>query len=216
MLLSGLAVFGVASLGAATAPNFEALLVFRVLQAISGAMVLPAGWAVMREVVPAERRAYTFGLMGSMIGLAAAAGPPIGGLLTEAAGWRGIFYVNVPVVAAALALGWRALPKTRPRFAGSRFDFARALLLPAVLSALAGGFRAIASRAPWLAGGGPALALAAGAIAPGAPRSAGRGPRAWGWEAGGCGKLGGGRAEGGAAWGARGCAGGCWRDWRGC
>lgn len=165
MILSGLAVFGVASLGAATAPNFETLLVFRVLQAISGAMVLPAGWAVMREVVPAERRAYTFGLMGSMIGLAAAAGPPIGGLLTEAAGWRGIFYVNVPVVVTALALGWRVLPKTRPRFAGSRFDFAGAFLLPAVLSGLAGVLLAIASGAPWLAVGGAALAVAAGAIA---------------------------------------------------
>lgn len=165
MILSGLAVFGVASIGAAIAPNFEALLGFRVLQAISGAMVLPAGWAVMREVIPEERRAYTFGLMGSMIGLAAGAGPPIGGLLTETAGWRGIFYVNVPVVLAALALGWRVLPVTRARSAASRFDFAGALLLPLVLSGLAGLLMAIARGAPWLAVGAGALAVAVGAIA---------------------------------------------------
>lgn len=165
MILSGLSVFGIASLGAATAPNFEGLLVFRVLQAISGAMVLPAGWAMLREVVPEERRAFKFGLMGSMIGLAAGAGPPIGGLLTEAAGWRGIFYVNVPVVATALILGWRVLPRARPRSTGLRFDFAGALLLPAVLSGLAGVLMAIARGAPWPVIAGGALAVAVGAVA---------------------------------------------------
>ncbi|MBT6681455.1 MAG: MFS transporter, partial [Chloroflexi bacterium] len=133
MILSGLTVFGIASFGAAVAPNFETLLVFRVLQAISGAMVLPAGWAVLREVIPEQRRAYAFGLMGSMIGLAAGGGPPLGGLLTELAGWRAIFYANVPVVAAAMILGWRVLPRTgvlsEARSSG-RFDFGGALLLP--------------------------------------------------------------------------------------
>ena len=169
MILTGLTVFGIASIGAAIAPNFESLLVFRVLQAISGAMVLPAGWAVMREVVPEERRAYTFGLMGSMIGLSAGAGPPLGGVLTEFAGWRGIFYVNIPVVALALMLGWRVLPRTRPvsaekSGAKSRFDFAGALLLPAVLSGMAGVLMAIARGAPWSIVGIAIVAVAAGTV----------------------------------------------------
>lgn len=163
MILSGLAVFGVASLGAAVSPNFESLLVFRVFQAISGSMVLPAGWAVMREAVPEERRAFTFGLMGSMIGLAAGGGPPLGGLLTELAGWRGIFYVNIPVVAAALALGWRVLPRT-VSFSGSRFDLAGAILLPIVLSGMAGVLMAIARGAPWLIVGLAAVAVVGGAV----------------------------------------------------
>jgi len=169
MILTGLTVFGIASIGAAIAPNFESLLVFRVLQAISGAMVLPAGWAVMREVVPEERRAYTFGLMGSMIGLSAGAGPPLGGVLTEFAGWRGIFYVNIPVVALALMLGWRVLPRTRPvsaekSGAKSRFDFAGALLLPAVLSGMDGVLMAIARGAPWSIVGIAIVAVAAGTV----------------------------------------------------
>ncbi|MDA1256701.1 MAG: MFS transporter [Chloroflexi bacterium] len=164
MILAGLSIFGVVSLGAATAPNFEMLLTFRVLQAMSGAMVLPAGWAVIREVIPAERRAFSFGLMGSMIGLAAGAGPPIGGLLTELAGWRGIFFVNIPVVATALVLGLRVLPASRPRPAEGRFDIAGALLLPAVLSGLAGVLMAVARDAPWLVVGVGALAVAAGAL----------------------------------------------------
>ncbi len=89
MILSGLSVFGVASVGASISQNFESLLIFRILQAMSGAMVLPAGWAVIREAVPEVRRAFAFGLTGSMIGLAAGVGPPLGGLLTELAGWRG-------------------------------------------------------------------------------------------------------------------------------
>lgn len=165
MILSGLTVFGIASIGAAVSPDFETLLVFRVLQAISGSMVLPAGWAVIREVVPEHRRAYAFGLMGSMIGLSAGAGPPIGGLLTELAGWRGIFYVNIPVVASALLLGWRVLPRTRQRDgAGVKFDYAGAVLLPIVLSGLAGVLVAIARGAPWALVGTGAAAVTGGAV----------------------------------------------------
>jgi EmrB/QacA subfamily drug resistance transporter len=165
MILSGLTVFGIASIGAAVSPDFETLLVFRVLQAISGSMVLPAGWAVIREVVPEHRRAYAFGLMGSMIGLSAGAGPPIGGLLTELAGWRGIFYVNIPVVASALLLGWRVLPRTRQRDgAGVKFDYPGAVLLPIVLSGLAGVLMAIARGAPWALVGTGAAAVTGGAV----------------------------------------------------
>jgi len=165
MILSGLAVFGVASIGAAVSPDFETLLIFRILQAISGSMVLPAGWAVIREVVPEHRRAYAFGLMGSIIGLSAGAGPPIGGLLTELAGWRGIFYVNVPVVASALLLGWRVLPRTRQRDrAGAQFDYTGAVLLPIVLAGLAGVLTAIARGAPWALVGTAGTAVAGGAV----------------------------------------------------
>jgi len=165
MILSGLTVFGFASIGAAVSPDFETLLVFRVLQAISGSMVLPAGWAVIREVVPEHRRAYAFGLTGSIIGLSAGAGPPIGGLLMELAGWRGIFYVNVPVVASAVLLGWRVLPRTRQRDgARAQFDYAGAVLLPIVLLGLAGILMAIARGAPWALVGTAATAVAGGAV----------------------------------------------------
>jgi len=153
MILSGLTVFGLASVGASISQNFETLLIFRILQAMSGAMVLPAGWAVMREAVPEVRRAFAFGLTGSMIGLAAGVGPPLGGLLTELAGWRGIFYVNIPVVVTAMIMGWRVLPQNPRRSkVGSkdRFDFSGAILLPIVLSGMAGVLMAISRGAPWL------------------------------------------------------------------
>jgi MFS family permease len=112
LILGGLVGFGLASLGAAVAPNLPLLILFRVAQAVSGAVVLPNGDALLREIVPDERRASRFGMIGSAIGLAAAIGPPLGGILVSTAGWRAMFAVNLLLVIPALALGLRAIPRT--------------------------------------------------------------------------------------------------------
>lgn len=109
-VLGGLLVFGLASLGAAVAPSLALLIGFRVTQAIAGAVVFPNGAGLVRELIPAARRARAFGLVGAALALAAALGPPLGGVLISAGGWRSIFYVNVPLVSAALVLAWRSIP----------------------------------------------------------------------------------------------------------
>ena len=113
LILGGVAWFGLVSMGAATASSLSALLFFRVQQAIAGAVALPNGAALLREVVPADRRAGRFGLVGAAIALAAAAGPPLGGLLVGTAGWRAIFYVNLVFVLPTLLLGWRSSRSNR-------------------------------------------------------------------------------------------------------
>ena len=118
LILGGVAWFGLASMGAATASSLSALLFFRVQQAIAGAVALPNGAALLREVVPADRHAGRFGWVGAAIALAAAAGPTLGGLLVGNAGWRAIFYVNLIFILPALLLGWRSLPD--PTGAGNR------------------------------------------------------------------------------------------------
>jgi EmrB/QacA subfamily drug resistance transporter len=138
LILGGVAWFGVASLGAATASSLSALLFFRVQQAIAGAIALPNGAALLREVVPAERRAGRFGLVGAAVALAAAAGPPLGGLLVGTAGWRAIFYVNLLFILPTLVLGWRSIPVGPGRGTDHPFDLAGALLLSAGLIGLAG------------------------------------------------------------------------------
>jgi EmrB/QacA subfamily drug resistance transporter len=138
LILGGVAWFGLVSLGAATASSLSGLLFFRVQQAIAGAIALPNGAALLREVVPAERRAGRFGLVGAAVALAAAAGPPLGGLLVGTAGWRAIFYVNLLFVLPTLALGWRAIPGGPGRGTKHPFDLAGAVLLSAGLSGLAG------------------------------------------------------------------------------
>ena len=136
MLLGGLCYFGVASLGAALAPTLPVLLLFRFQQALAGAIALPNAAALVREVIPAERRAGSYGMVGAATGLAAASGPPLGGLLVGTAGWQAIFWVNVPFVVAALFLGWRALPASVRRSVPARFDVVGAVLLFAVLAGL--------------------------------------------------------------------------------
>lgn len=133
LVLGGVAYFGLASLGAAVASSLTMLLFFRVQQAIAGAIALPNGAALVREVVPVERRASRFGAIGAAIALAAAAGPPLGGLLVETAGWRAIFHVNALIILPTLWLGWRAIPARPGRGTEHPFDLTGAFLLSALL-----------------------------------------------------------------------------------
>jgi EmrB/QacA subfamily drug resistance transporter len=138
LILGGVAWFGLVSLGAAAASSLSALLFFRVQQAIAGALALPNGAALLREVVPADRRAVRFGLVGAAIALAAAAGPPLGGLLVWTAGWRAIFYANLLFILPTLALGWKSIPVGPGRRAEHPFDLSGAVLLSATLVGMAG------------------------------------------------------------------------------
>jgi EmrB/QacA subfamily drug resistance transporter len=140
LVLAGLAWFAVASLGAALASGLGLLIAFRVQQAVAGALVLPNAMALLRAGVPRERLGSRLGLLGAAIGLGAAAGPPLGGVLLALGGWRATFLVNLPLVAVAVVLALRALPpETRAAAPVPRtpFDRAGAVLLPAALAAAA-------------------------------------------------------------------------------
>ena len=132
-ILGGLAVFGAASLGAALAPSLTVLIIFRVLQAISGAVIFPNGAGLIREVVGADRRGGAFGIVGGSVALAAGLGPLLGGLLVLVGGWSAIFYINLPLVATALVFAWRSVPRTPGRPSATRFDWLGAGLLAVVL-----------------------------------------------------------------------------------
>ncbi|MEJ2287648.1 MAG: MFS transporter [Deinococcales bacterium] len=88
LMLGGLALFALASLGAALAPGFGWLLAMRVLQGVAGAIAFPNGAAMLREAVPDARRGARFGLVGAGAGLAAAVGPPLAGVLVWSSGWQ--------------------------------------------------------------------------------------------------------------------------------
>ena len=154
-VLVGVAVFGIASLGAALAPSLAVLMIFRTLQALSGAIVFPNGVGLLRESIGADRRGRAFGIVGGSLALAAGLGPPIGGLLVLIGGWRAIFYVNLPVVALTLVIAWRTIPRTSGKRSSVPFDWIGALLFAIVLGGSAAialeGRRAPATIAPGLA-----------------------------------------------------------------
>jgi MFS transporter, DHA2 family, methylenomycin A resistance protein len=111
----GTAVFTLASAACGLAPNLPALIGARVVQGVAAAVVLPASLALVRQAYrePA-RRARAVAAWAAGGSLAVAVGPVAGGALTTAWDWRGIFFVNLPLGAAILALLVRA-PRSRPR-----------------------------------------------------------------------------------------------------
>jgi len=98
------------------------LIAARALQAVGGAMQLPAGLALLLTAFPRSRHQMAIGTWGAMGGLAAALGPTLGALLIVAFGWRAVFYVNVPIALASLLLGARVLPESRGDRSGGRVD----------------------------------------------------------------------------------------------
>jgi EmrB/QacA subfamily drug resistance transporter len=110
--LLGLALFVLSSVGCAVAPSVGALIAARLLQGAGGALMLPTSLGLMLpEFGPHERHA-AIGLWAATGGIAAAAGPPLGGLLVQA-DWRWVFLVNVPVGVIGLVAGARTLHERR-------------------------------------------------------------------------------------------------------
>lgn len=96
--------FAVCSIAAALAPTFALLIVARGVQAIFGSALAPSVQSMLRAVASSDERGRVFGMLGSIIGVGAAAGPLVGGVLVDAAGWPAIFLFNIPVVVLALVL----------------------------------------------------------------------------------------------------------------
>src|SRR5215217_5299216 len=101
--IGGLLLFVASSAAAAAAPSLEALVAARVIQAVGAAALMPTSLALLLAAIPLEKRATAIGIWAATGGIAAAAGPPLGGLLVQAS-WRWVFLINLPVgLAAALA-----------------------------------------------------------------------------------------------------------------
>lgn len=129
----GLLVFGAASLACAIAPSLGALVAARVVQGVGASMLSPVALAIVVNAMPDPReRAQAIGIWASVFGLSMAAGPVAGGALIAAFGWRSVFWVNVPVVVAALVLSALFVPESRAARA-RRLDLPGQVLLTVVV-----------------------------------------------------------------------------------
>jgi EmrB/QacA subfamily drug resistance transporter len=108
----GLALFTVASAACALAPSASDLIAARTVQGLGGAIVLPLSLTILTTAFPAERRGTIVGIYGGLAGLAVAAGPLVGGLVTQGINWHWIFWINVPIGVAAVTLSLRLLPES--------------------------------------------------------------------------------------------------------
>jgi len=123
VFLIGLAIFAGGSVLSGLAPGVELLISGRAIQAVGGALLLPASLALILHTVADDKRDAAIGVWGSMAGLAAAIGPTLGGLLVQYAGWRWVFLVNVPIALGALVFGRSLLTEARDPNAPRTVDF---------------------------------------------------------------------------------------------
>ena len=114
VFLVGLAIFTAGSGLCSLAPGLGWLIAFRMLQAIGGSMLNPVAMSIITNTFTDKtERARAIGVWGGAYGLSMALGPVVGGLLVDSVGWRGTFWVNIPVGLAAIALTARLVPESR-------------------------------------------------------------------------------------------------------
>jgi EmrB/QacA subfamily drug resistance transporter len=132
----GLTIFTVGSLLCSLAPALGWLVAFRMLQAVGGSMLNPVAMSIIANVFTQPReRARAIGIWGGVFGLSMALGPIAGGLLVGSVGWRGIFWVNVPIGIAAIVLTALFVPESRALRA-RKLDPAGQLLIIVMLASL--------------------------------------------------------------------------------
>lgn len=111
---TGLALFILGSLLCSIAPGLGWLVAFRVVQAIGGSMLNPVALSIITNVFTEVReRAFAIGVWGGVVGISIGLGPIVGGALIESVGWRGIFWINVPIGVAAFILTALFVPESK-------------------------------------------------------------------------------------------------------
>ncbi|MFK4264103.1 MFS transporter [Streptomyces milbemycinicus] len=162
---SGVAVFTVSSAACALAPSAPFLVAARLVEGLGAALIVPGSLALLQQAYPAQAaRSRAFGLWGSMAGIAASAGPLLGGLLVSTVGWRWVFLINLPVGVVCLMLTLRHVARS-PRHTARALDWPAQCAVVAAVALLTAALNE-AGRRGWsdpavLAGVGLAVVAAA-------------------------------------------------------
>ena len=152
VLVAGMSIFLAGSILCGVAWSMVTLIVCRALQGLGGGAIQPTVTTLAGDLYTLEERARIQGWIASVWGISAVVGPAIGGLFAEYASWRWIFYVNVPIGAAALAVVVTALHEREIARRAHRLDLAGAGLLVTGLGLLIFGLLQGGVKWPWLSG----------------------------------------------------------------
>jgi EmrB/QacA subfamily drug resistance transporter len=136
MFLFGVAVFGTSSLAIGFAPTDTTLVMFRAVQGIGAAFMMPATLSIITQAFPAEQRGTAIGTWAGVSALALAIGPVLGGFLTQYVSWRAIFFINPPIAVVAVAVTLFAARESRDETVDKTVDFPGIAALTVGLTAL--------------------------------------------------------------------------------
>ncbi|MFF5478040.1 MFS transporter [Streptomyces sp. NPDC012935] len=134
--LIGVVGFAAASGAIGLSSSIAAVVTFRVLQGLFGALLMPAALGLLRATFPAEKLNMAIGIWGMVIGASTAGGPILGGVLVEHVNWQSVFFINVPVGILAVVLGVVILLDHRAENAPRSFDILGIALLSAAMFCL--------------------------------------------------------------------------------
>jgi EmrB/QacA subfamily drug resistance transporter len=124
LFLTGVIVFGLASLAIGLAPDDTMLVAFRAVQGVGAACMMPATLAIITQSFPAHERGTAIGIWAGVSAMALAIGPVVGGFLTQDVSWRAIFFINPPIAVIAVAVTLFAARESRDETVGRTVDFA--------------------------------------------------------------------------------------------
>lgn len=134
LFVLGLTIFSVSSAACALSPDIVVLILARVVQGVGAAIVMPTSLSILVASFPPQRRGAVLGIFGGVAGVAVAAGPVVGGGITQALTWHWIFWINVPIGIVAAALSMRLIPESHGD--DSRLDLGGAAIVTAASVAL--------------------------------------------------------------------------------
>src|SRR5213592_2628604 len=123
MFLFGVVVFALSSAAIGLAPGQAWLIAGRAVQGIGAAFMMPGTLSIISNTFPPEERGRAIGTWAGVSALALAIGPVVGGFLTEHVSWRAIFFLNLPVAAAAVVVTLAAARESRDRTVPRRVDY---------------------------------------------------------------------------------------------
>jgi EmrB/QacA subfamily drug resistance transporter len=135
----GLVGFGVSSLLCGLAPSLDLLVLFRVLQGATGALLVPGSLSIITATFDGEARGRAFGIWAAATSATTALGPVAGGILVDAVSWRSAFLINIPLVALGLWATVRHMPESRDEEASGKFDWLGAAVAVVAVGGLAFG-----------------------------------------------------------------------------
>lgn len=128
LFLIAIALFTLASVGAAFAGSFWVFVFFRAMQGLGGGGLMILSQAIIADIVPASERGKYMGPLGAIFGLSAVAGPLLGGFFVDHMTWQWAFYINIPIGIGAFIIAWFALTLPNKK-ATKKIDILGVLLL---------------------------------------------------------------------------------------